>query len=45
MCFGFDVSMSSRQRSSEQRHWTVFLYVADLTVTPFKSEPLHVLLL
>lgn len=37
--FSEDISISSRQRISEQRCWDVDLYVADLTVfmSPFKS--------
>lgn len=37
--FSQDISISSRQRISEQRHWALFLYVADPTVfmSPFKS--------
>lgn len=37
--FSQDISISSKQRISEQRHWALFLYVADLTMfmSPFKS--------
>lgn len=45
--FSQDISVSSRQRISEQRHWAVHLYVADLTVlmSPFKSVWTHSYLL
>lgn len=37
--FSQDISISSRQRISEQKHWALFLYVAELTVFmfPFRS--------